>query len=98
MNIRYMVQQAHHALSSVEGHNRGILGRLWRLPDLPEAGKSPEPLALLCRIPCTFKYKGPNSARRLGLICYFCSSAHSFALRLPPDGPSRFRPPPQGGI
>jgi len=30
--------------------------------------------------------------RKLGLVCYFCSSAHHFALRLPSDGPSRFRP------
>ena len=27
-----------------------------------------------------------------GLICCFCSSAHSFALRLPPDPSSRRRP------
>ena len=30
--------------------------------------------------------------RRPGLICCFCSSAHSFALQLPSDGSSRFRP------
>ena len=29
-------------------HNRSMLGRLWRLPDLPEAGKSPESGASLC--------------------------------------------------
>ena len=28
----------------------------------------------------------------LSLVCCFCSSAHSFALRLPSDGLSRFRP------
>src|SRR6266568_4340432 len=27
-----------------------------------------------------------------GLVCCFCSSAHSFALRLPPDPSSRRRP------
>ena len=27
-----------------------------------------------------------------GLVCYFCSSAHSFALGLPPDPSSRRRP------
>ena len=30
--------------------------------------------------------------RGLGLVCCSCSSAHSFALRLPSDGSSRFRP------
>ena len=29
-------------------HNRSILGRLWRLPDQPEAGKSPESEASSC--------------------------------------------------
>jgi hypothetical protein len=29
---------------------------------------------------------------RLGLVCRSCSSAHSVALGLPSDGPSRFRP------
>jgi hypothetical protein len=90
MNIRYMVQQTHHALSSVEGYNRSILGRLWRLPDLPEAGKSPEPRASLCRTPCTLKCKGPNSTPRLGLVCRLCSSAHSFALGLPEACPEFF--------
>gem|GEM_PF-5193713 len=29
---------------------------------------------------------------RLGFVCCFCSSAHSFVLQLPSDGLSRFRP------
>jgi hypothetical protein len=33
-----------------------------------------------------------NSPRRLGLICGFCSSPHTFALRLPPDKSSQACP------
>jgi len=44
---------------------------------------SPEPVGfvVLCQL-----------ARRLSLICGFCSSSRTFALRLPSDGRSPFRP------
>ena len=44
---------------------------------------SPEPegFVVLCQL-----------ARRLSLVCHFCSSARSFALRLPSDPASRRRP------
>ena len=44
---------------------------------------SPEPegFVVLCQL-----------ARRLSLVCHFCSSARSFALKLPSDAASRRRP------
>ena len=37
-------------------------------------------------------YMSCRLTRRLGLVCYFCSSAHSLALRLPSNGSLRSRP------
>ena len=79
----------------------GLTGRLLRhAPHSPVGQISPDKNVNCCYTTAAFTLSPEpmgfvvwcQLAQRLGLVCHFCSSARSVALRLPSDTASRRRP------